>query len=228
MVQILERPELRHEGDSDTLVREPQEVAPPRTPVIEHPEIDHAGRRRPVRWMGWLQLIGLLAISAVVVVLASDRAGEPASQPAGQFHTADWWERQLTPAVVPEPAVEFHTADWWERQLTPIVAMPTAMPTVATFHTVDWWEHVLAVGPLAGPVFHTADWWEHMVTPQVAIAPVATFHTADWWEHMVTPQVAIAPVATFHTADWWEHVLAVEPLAGPVFHSADWWEHMVA
>jgi hypothetical protein len=218
MVQILERPELRHEGDTDTLVREPQEVATPRTPVIEHPEV--VVRHRPVRWMGWLQLLGLFAISALVVVLATaDKVGEPARE----FHTADWWEHMLTPPVaVVEPAAEFHTADWWEHMLTPLMAVEP----LVTVQTADWWEHMLAVEPLAGQVFHTADWWEHVLAVEPLAGPL--FHTADWWEHMVTPQVAIAPVVTFHTADWWEHVLAVEPLAGPLFHSADWWEHMVA
>jgi hypothetical protein len=159
MLQTLERPEVRDERHGDTLVREPRDVPTDQPSVIERPEIEHhVTRRRPVRWLGWLSLVGLFAILTLVVVLATgDRAGEPTRA----FHTADWWEHMLTPAVVMEPVAEFQTADWWEHMLTPAVVME----------------------PVAE--FHTADWWERMLTPAADAEVVTTAHSADWWEHVI-------------------------------------------
>lgn len=136
MMRTLERPEVRDERHGDTLVGEARDVPTEQPSVIERGEIEQVTRRRPVRWLGWLSLVGLFAISMLVVVLATgDRAGEPIRA----FHTADWWERMLTPAVVVEPVAEFHTADWWERRLTPAVDADA----VTSAHTADWWERVV-------------------------------------------------------------------------------------
>jgi len=121
MTRTLERPTSRELQAGDTLVREAPEqrtvTAPDRDFVIPTPS------RRPIRWMRWLAVIGIIAIGiGTAVYLVRDSGTETATLvPRTADGAEGWYLSTLPETVVPRTA---DGAEGWYLSTLPETVVP--------------------------------------------------------------------------------------------------------